>query len=102
MPSPKGRSHDGGSRVLHERTREPYCSQGLCSRKGGEIFAIDNLIRLQYNLVGPDDVDLLLNNEANIPVITHAICLSHGTHWTMVKEAPAHFPLKDPHHHIKV
>ena len=40
---------------------------------------INNLFRLQYNSVGPDDVDLLLNNEANIPVITHAICLSHDT-----------------------
>ena len=41
---------------------------------------INNLFLLQYNLVNPDDVDILLNNEANMTMITQAICLSRGTH----------------------
>ena len=40
---------------------------------------INNLFRLQYNPIGPDDVDILLNNEANISMVTQAICLSRGT-----------------------
>ena len=63
---------------------------------------INNLFCLQYNPVGPDDVDLLLNNKANIPMITQAICLSSGTRWTIVREAHAHFPSKDLHPHMKV
>ena len=41
---------------------------------------INNLFSLQYNPVGPDDVDTLLNNDANIAMITHAICQNRGTH----------------------
>ena len=63
---------------------------------------INNLFRLQYNPVGPDDVDILLNNEANMTEVTRAICLSRGTRWTIVKEAHAHFPSKDLHPHMKV
>ena len=62
---------------------------------------INNLFRLQYNPIGPDDVDTLLNNDANIAMITHAIC-QRGTHWTIVREAHAHFPSKDLHPHMKV
>ena len=63
---------------------------------------INNLLHLQYNPVGPDDMDVLLNNKANIPMITQAICQSKGTRWTIVRDAHAHFPLNDLHPHMKV
>ena len=31
---------------------------------------INNLFRLQYNPVGPDEVDILLNNKANMTEVT--------------------------------
>ena len=67
-----------------------------------DATTINNLLRLHYNPMGPDDVDLLLNDNDNLPVFTHAICLSSGTRWNMVREGPAHFPSKDLHPHMKV
>ena len=63
---------------------------------------INSLFRFDYNPTGPDDVDLLLNNEAHIPMITEAICINGRTTWTMARETHAHFPSKDLHPQLRV
>ena len=40
---------------------------------------INNLLRLQYNPVGPDEVEILLNDDANMTEVTRVMCQSRGT-----------------------
>ena len=55
---------------------------------------INNLLRLQYNPTGLDEVEILLNNDANMTEITRVICQSRGTQWAIVKDEHATSPLK--------
>ena len=52
---------------------------------------INNLLHLQYNPVGPDEVDILLNDDANMTEVTRAVCQSKGTRWAIVNDVHAHF-----------
>ena len=44
-----------------------------------DTTTINNLLRLQYNPTGQDEVEYLLNDSANMVEVTRVICQSRGT-----------------------
>ena len=39
-----------------------------------DVATINHLLRLQYNLTGPDEVEYLLNDDATMVEVTRVIC----------------------------
>ena len=60
-----------------------------------DATTINHLLCLQYNPTGPNEVDYLLNDDANKVEVTRVICQSEGTQWTIVRDEHTHFPSKD-------
>ena len=67
-----------------------------------DAVTINHLLRLQYNPTGLDEVEYLLNDDANMVKVTRVIYKSKGRQWTIVRDEHAHFPSKDLQQHMKV
>ena len=58
-----------------------------------DAATINQLFRLQYTPIGPDELDVLIES-ANMEEVSNEIC-GGGTRWNIARNKHSHFPSKD-------